>query len=535
MDKKAILFNPVGAVHDRNIGIFEKNLPAWRVRCIYNVRHQWFSGKNRDVKDGACYFRNGHLPKEALDDVKAVILFSAQPRAPHLTIVQEAAFHQIPVIAIEEVFQMALEQGFVNEYFLPVDRLFVGSEYEKKKFTKIGVPPEAIETTGCVFRYKQMASFGMNERRDFKEKLGLSADKKVATLSLAYLTPSGETPEIRKRLLSRAAKELPEEYQLVVKPHPAETDKDIEAFIERYAPAATVVDRYAPIDKVLDITDLLINRGNSQVVVDALQRGIPVAVLPLGRRTIFHESGLDEAIIDGRFKLGDVLNRIKEKGMGLYGPIFRDHLALDPKEALERATACIVQIAEDGVLRDPHGRLIEIALFWAWTGYPGEALNTLFRIRSLVIDNRLLESVYNLVCRKAERQDISLLRDWSGRGTYKEWVLQSLWLNELYTRGRRMNSDDTDWLSDYPPRMNRESFLTHAYMLFWCYLRSGFTREASRLLSGLRDEYGTLRDVKRLGNPENAISSNVAGPLFWDMRIRHLAKQIFKNLAWKFS
>ena len=155
--------------------------------------------------------------------MEALILFTAQPRVAPCNLIQEAALRSIPVIAIEEVYQMMLSQGAMNNYFLPVDRFLVASEYEKEEFVKIGIPQGTIRTVGGVFRYREPHANAAS-----KKELGLRNDKKTATLSLDVLALGGETLEIRRKLLECLSKGLPEEYQLFIKPHPSEDDKNFE-------------------------------------------------------------------------------------------------------------------------------------------------------------------------------------------------------------------------------------------------------------------------------------------------------------------
>lgn len=282
MDKGAILFNPVSMVHYRNVKLFDGRINGYKTRCVLNPRFPWFSGRDK-IDYEASYLINDRLKEEAFDGVKAVVVFSAQARLTPCCLIQEAALRSIPVIAIEEVYQMMLEQGYVNEYFLPVDHLFAGSDYERQKFMDFGVPPEAVETAGCMFAYPH----NVPDKGALKAKLGLRDSGGVATLSLAYQTPSGETLEVRRKLLEFISENLPERYELIVKPHPAEQDGDIAAFVKRFAPRAKTADKFTPIGDILSITDVLLNRGNSQVVIDALRRKISVIAVPMGREIFF--------------------------------------------------------------------------------------------------------------------------------------------------------------------------------------------------------------------------------------------------------
>lgn len=526
-----LLFNPVGIVHYRNIKLFENHLKEWNIRCILNPKLPWFSDRS-NIEYDYFYFNNGHVPKEVFDGVKALIVFSAQPRLPSCHLIQEAALRSIPVIAVEEVYQMMLEQGFVNEYFLPVDYLFACSEYEKEKFLELGVPSDVVEVTGCIFHYKSQQTNNLAKDKDLIKRLGLSENNRIATLSLAYLTPSGETMEIRRQLVSMISQGLPDGYELIIKPHPAEGDENINDFIKQYAPRAKVIDKYTPIEEVLSITDVLFNRGNSQVIIDALKRRIPVAVIPLGRKTLFH-GFLDESIVNKKEDIVNILKNINKKGFILYNPIFERYLSITPEESVKRVMTRVNQIAEDKELYKPAERLLEISLFWAWMGYVSQALRTLSEVSDLSkTQNSLLERIYKLICYKADYEDLAFLKGWSAYG-YREWLIKSLWIKSLYRKGIKITLQDKIWLEDFPPRMNREHFILYACMLCWCYLRSGMRLDCEMLINKLYEEYGHLKYIKNLKRSMKLRNNIYFDSGYWRMRLGYTVRTMLKNFVWE--
>jgi hypothetical protein len=145
----------------------------------------------------------------------------------------------------------------------------------------------------------------------------------------------------------------------------------------------------------------------------------------------------------------------------------------------------------------------------------------------------LLKNIGKLVLSKADRADLAALKNRCPRGTLKEWILQSLWIRTLYMNSRNMSAEERDWLADYPPRMNRESFLPFTYMLYWTYLKSGFCHEAGLLLDRLDTEYGFLDDVKRLRSHERMKRPRHGDFIFWDMRSRYTARTALKDLLFR--
>jgi len=522
-----LLFNPVSMVHYRNIRLFDGRIDGYRTRCVLNPKFPWFSGRDK-VDYETSYFANNRLRAEVFDKVKAVVVFSAQARLASCYLVQEAALRSIPVIAIEEVYQMMLEQGYVNEYFLPADHLFVGSDYERRKFVDFGVPEEAVEATGCMFAYPQ----GSPDKVALRAKFGLRKDSRVAVLSLAYQTPSGETLEIRRKLLEFVSVNLPERYELIVKPHPAEQDDDIAAFVKRFAPEAKIADKFTPIGDILSITDILLNRGTSQVVIDALRRKIQVIAVPMGRE-IFLRGMLDEIIADDANGMRNAFCAVEQKGFDLYKPVFDRYLNISPEDALKRALSRIHEIADKKDTFQAGRRLAEIALFWAWMGYVPQAKRTLERVKDTVgISNLPLDDINRLISCKAGWDEIKRLRLWAPAG-YRRWLMQSLWIRSKYATASKLSGEDKEWFREFPPRMNREYFIPAVIMLCWCYLRSGMRAEFESLLVKVYEEYGHLRGIKSLKKIFASADCAAAGLEYWKARIAAEREMFLKNLKWE--
>jgi len=522
-----VLFNPVSIVHYRNIKLFDGHIGGYRTRCVLNPKFPWFSKRDKSDYE-VSYMAGGRALPGVFDGVKAMVVFSAQPRAASCHLIQEAALRSIPVIAIEEVYQMMLEQGYVNEYFLPVDHLFAGSGYEREKFVDFGIPAESVEVTGCIFDYPPTHT----DRIALRERLGLAGNNRVATLSLAYQTPSGETLEVRRKLLEIVSESLPEGYDLVVKPHPAEQDEDIASYVKRFAPRAKVADKFSPIGDILSITDVLLNRGNSQVIINALQRKVPVIAIPMGRK-IFLEGLLDRVVVKDADGLKKAFAAVSAEGFDLYEPVFARYLNITASEALKTALSRIKDIADNKKVLRREPRLFEIALFWAWMGYVSQAKDLLKKIYCMDGARGLpLDDIGRLISFKADDETIRRLIAWSGPG-YRGWVVRSLWIKAKYMTMSGFSREEKESLGDFPPRANREYFIPAAVMLCWCYLRAGMRDEFKSIFGKVSDEYWYLKEVEALDKMAGS-SSPAFGKLgYWKTRAAFEKGLFLRNLAWR--
>ncbi len=498
--KGSILFNPINTVQARNVDVIMENIPEYARKCVYNPNFTWFGDKRGLKNDRDMFFTKGRfplVPREALDGVEAVVLFNAQPRVPVLSLVEAATIRLIPVIAIEEVHQMLMEQGRVDNYFLPVDHLFVASAYEKERFVKLGHPAKSVEDTGYVINADRPEMPSQEKRTGIMSELGLDPASRTILLSLAFLAPDGETREIRRNMIKLAADNIPQGYQLLIKPHPAESSDNYKRFIHDLAPKAVIADARAPIDKLLGVTDILINRGNSQVVIDALEYGIPVIVIPQGIKTFF-ENNIDRLIVSNGTELRRAIDLAEKEGMGIFKDIRERYLSLSRKDGLSRTVSRIKDIIRNRDISEVKARLMDIALFWSFAGFALRATRVVEHIIAKEdVDENVL-ALYKIVRLKPTPADIQVLRRYYS-GTYKEWVVQSLFVRSLYSSGKNITDEWAAWLKDFPPVTNRLSFINDALMLNQLYILSGMRENSKRLMSTLTGQYGFMKEVALAG------------------------------------
>ncbi len=532
-DKKIFLFYPTSIVHYRNCALFAQALGKEAlIRILLEPTAPWQAAAPA-LPFERFFFRGDRVPARALEGVGVVVVFSAQPRIAPLSLLEAAIERLIPVVAIEEVYQMMLEQGYVNEYFVPVDCLLAASDYERQKLISFGHPPEMIETSGCVFAPANQAPGEKPRRGECAQSLGLDPKRHYATLSLAYQTPSGETLPIRKQLLSLAAQGLPAEWQLLVKPHPAEQDPDIAGFVRLHAPGAVTIDKYRPIQDVLAVTDLLLNRGNSQVVLDALHLHIPVLALPLGRPTFFDES-LPQAVIRKPEDFPAAVSLIGARGFAPYESLLRRFCPIPPDAALQNASRILQRFAGEKTLSSAKKRHFILALYWAWAGYSRHALHFLKENDSLIGESPHVRSAAERLLRmNASRHDIHLLRKNSADCAYQQWLLCGLWIRQLFFARQKPQEEDREFFDGFPPRMNREYFVDESYMLYWLYRDAGDTARAETLYASLLEEYAFLNAVQQLKTIHGS------APCGKDVRLRarfsrrYRLRALVKSLLWE--
>lgn len=527
MSKNRILFNPVSPVHYRNMECFKDLEKDWDFTIIVNPCFPWF--RKKDFLYKHFYFRHNRVPDEAFENVKAVVVFTAQQRIPACHLIQEAAFRSIPVIAVEEVYQMMFEQGYVNEYFVPVDKFLVASDFERTKFLESGIDEKALEVTGYLFGKKNGFKVEEVEKKRIRESLKIKDSSKVALLSLACLTKIFETEKVRRTILDTVTKGLDERYKLIIKPHPAEEVKNID-MIKRLAPEAIIADKNLSIKELLSISDVLFNRGNSNVVAEAISMDKPVILVPAGRETLFH-GFMDKVIVKDSSEVSYLLKNLKNIDINEYKDVLKKYIGgIDQKKAHLDTIARIQEIIETNECRDRESRLLKIGLLWGWMGCSQEGLRTILKLDN--INEDLRSSIYKLISFTAVKEDLDTIKEVFGSG-YMKWIVQSLWIKALYIKDRKILRGDMDWLTDFPPRMNREAFLHYIFMFIWISFRSGFEKEASSLFRNIHDEYSGFKQIDRLLKICDKKKDLMFNIRYLNQKVRYMAYYSIKNILFK--
>jgi hypothetical protein len=264
---KIVLFYPTGIVHYRNLEILKRNLPGFKFRVIVEP---WVKEKAAEVLDNIdgvdrVFVENNRVPEKVWREHMDILFLSmAYPNRFRLHLVDEAAKRNIPVIAIEEVNQLALNDGIINHYFLPLDYLGVPSEVEKEKFMELGISEEEVIVTGWPFFDKEAAAApGHGGEDDGKEQYGVpgESEKKYCLLVLGSLKEqdmvSLETRGVRHKILEVISAGLPGDYRLLIKPHPIETESGLED-IRSQVPGAVLLDPKFPIEPLLARADVVV-------------------------------------------------------------------------------------------------------------------------------------------------------------------------------------------------------------------------------------------------------------------------------------
>ncbi|HEV8720204.1 MAG TPA: methyltransferase domain-containing protein [Candidatus Binatia bacterium] len=252
-----------------------------------------------------------------------------------LDLFASAKLRHIPVIAIEEVAQLALNQFDINNYDAPFDRLFVASPDEHRRFVDLGYPSEILSVSGLLANDR----FGAGETLCGDKmliKLGISDGKKPIVYTTSPIRGrlslhNKDDLHFREAVLTQIAiASRKTGRKAVIKLHPNEDIETAQERIRKVIPDGIVFGREINMDKLFAVTGVLVNRGNSQTCLEAVLRGIPTVVAACGLKTLFHDDG-GAHVVDELSKVSEAIERADNEGPIDASRIKAKHFFLPPE------------------------------------------------------------------------------------------------------------------------------------------------------------------------------------------------------------
>ena len=506
---KVLIYYVVSQVHVRNVHLLAAELSEWEFRVAFELGSPWVTPESVGELE-ASGFAPGNIPKQMWEGEVGAVLFSTiQLRKEPIALLHGALEREIPTVAIEESNQLALNQGAINNYILPVDHVFAASEFERRGMVAAGFPARRFEVLGWPFYAGRMGRTEQAEKRACKVALGLDPDRPVAALTLTCLHAAGESPEVRRRLLELAAKGLPDDYQLAIKPHPIETLETLRPFIAECAPRATAIEGIVRIEDLLYAADVLLNRGVSQVCLEALFQEIPVIVLDTGIQTPFDQ------VVDRMAKDEKDLNRIVQELAGdagwlqAYDPFFKEHVPRLPFDARSEVCRRIAEVALNKE-RDPEAgkQFFELALYQAWVG-DGEAAKQLLKRPEVQGGEYPAAPLRKLAERQADRGELQRLKVYFGPGFHAH-ILRSLWIDQSVAKRIDPQEEDCRWMDDFPPTIHPVWFTSRIRAWALHLARTGHKDRAREFVNRISRDFS---DVMGIGQIKRDIYAYLGSPL----------------------
>lgn len=495
--KRLILFYPTGIIHFRNLEILKKSLPDFRFRVIVE---SWVEEKAPEVLSNIkpadrVKVKDNRLPPEAWETmdthIDALFLSMAYPNPFRLHLVYGAAKRNIPVIAIEEVNQLALNDGIINHYFLPLDYLGVPSIIEKDRFVELGVPEDKIMVTGWPF-FDYNAAMKDHRYFDMRKKYNLQPGKKYCLLVLGSLKErdmvSLESRDVRREILDIVSRGLPSEgYQLLIKPHPIESETELQE-IQKQVPDAVLLNPKHPIEPLLAQTDLVVNRGNSQVSLLAMLRKKPLIVVPAGLKTIFHGL-LDSIISNSSSEFRRLLVDHSRGEKKDYEKILTVHFPITQKQAVHEVKRLFAAALKKKIT-DTRGKKIYISILYAFLGDMVTAKKVIAKAAGKeTASTLLLKKLYNHKITPGEFE--KLLNYFPAKMV--RWHLQALYIRVLIkSKNKKQLPEAVSLLEGFDGEVNPHYFIEELVKRIELEYQAGNNRKAGELVEKFHTDYSVF-------------------------------------------
>jgi hypothetical protein len=482
---RVVLFYPTGVVHFRNLEVMKQHTAGYRFKVIIEP---WVPATAAEVletiaEEDRVIVKDNRVSRDVWDEVNVLFLSMAYPNPFRLGLVYEACKRNIPVMAIEEVNQLALNDGIINHYFLPLDYFGVPSDVEVEKFLELGLKEETLMVTGWPF-FNREPVLAADNHSDFhiKEEYDIPDEKKCCLLVLGSLKEfdivSLETRRVRRHILEVVSGGLTEEYQLLIKPHPIETETALQEIREQ-APDAILLKPKHRIEPLLEQSDLVVNRGNSQVTLLAMLQKKNLIVAPAGLNTIFH-GHLDEIVADSP----EQFRRILDKRFD-YEHVVSTHFPLSQEEALEQVRELLANAVENGSVPAINRRLY-ISVLFAFLGDMARANQVL----EVYLDEPQAQMLKPLYSGQIGVHGFRELLTHFPAPVHR-WHLQALWVRLLSRHRHRPEvlKSAVELLEGFEGDVNPHYFIDDLVKRIELEYRAGRRLVAERLTGKLHDDY----------------------------------------------
>src|SRR5688572_31470993 len=154
LNSPLLLFYPTSPVHVRDIRQVASKLSGWRCSAVVylplaRVAPGISAALSDQEIDSIEIDQEWEFEKQLPND-PAILALGAVFEPFALDLFAWAKLRHIPVIAIQEVAQLALNQFDINNYDAPFDRLFVASPDEYRRFVDLGYPREMLSVSGLL-------------------------------------------------------------------------------------------------------------------------------------------------------------------------------------------------------------------------------------------------------------------------------------------------------------------------------------------------------------------------------------------------
>lgn len=286
-NRKVILYHIVNKVHFKNFLLLSKKMKNINFVILYekhktiqslNIDNLIISNKNKFkfIELNSNIFNS--LKK--INNIKLVFVSVAQPRLNSLNIILWSLINYIPIVSIMETNQYFLHSGKINNYILPVNKLFVNSAYDKKFLAKIDYNIKNIKNYGWPFLDYEIKNINLYKKFNANENkknllLIFDASKNHNPKNQYFFKDFIKTVDLFKIRFSR-------DYNIFIKFHPLD-ENTLKFKIYSNITSGINIIKDTDIQEILPSIDLAVSTGLSQSVIELILNKISFFIFVLYR------------------------------------------------------------------------------------------------------------------------------------------------------------------------------------------------------------------------------------------------------------
>ena len=403
---KTILYHIASEVHFRNFLFLSKNFKNIKFVVLYDnntsyIKQYLFSKKNKFEFIELNNNINETLKK--IQNIKLIFVSSSQPRLNFFNIILWSLIKRIPIISIMETNQFLLHSGKINNYILPLNKLFLPTNYEKKELIKLNYKAKNLKVLGWPFLNSKINQINLNEKYHLnKHKKNLliifdASHKHNPTNQLFYSDFINTILILKKR--------FEKNYNFFIKFHPLD-ENNIELTIRSFLISDINIIRKTDVQKILPSFNLAITTGLSQSIIELILNETNFVIFPLKNIKI---NKIFKSIILSKDELSEKkIEKISFKSLS-----FKKNINCVHKKTLESKNKTIYEINKIINKRNTSADENMIREVLIWSLYFKEKLHIKKISTLLKTQNKINKSLICIVNDKQNINDYKILYNWS--------------------------------------------------------------------------------------------------------------------------
>ena len=284
--KSIVLYHISSEIHFRNFLIISKNLEKNNFVILYENNSGFFNKIKPSYKNKYKFI---NLNKNALNklnyikNIKLLYVSTAQPRNNFLNIIIWSLVKKIPIISIMETNQFLLHSGRINNYILPLNKLFLPTYYEKKELIKLNYNSKNLKVLGWPFFDNK------NKFINLSSKYNIKNNKKNLIIIFDASSKHNPTNNFSYddfiKIIYYFKNKLLNDYNIFIKFHPLD-ENNLNLMFRYFLIRNIFIIKNTDIQKCIPFFNLAITTGFSQSIIELINNNNGFVIFQIKKNKI---------------------------------------------------------------------------------------------------------------------------------------------------------------------------------------------------------------------------------------------------------